>query len=104
MKREYFRLRNIAVPKLNEHYAEWNSEFDKLDIQRREDDPLKEYGGSEYCKYIREKQKSVLEEVNKKHALYNIHLESDVIGDLIAVNKRGGTLIVEFEPIKEIEA
>lgn len=104
MEREYFRLRKIAVLKLNEHYSEWNSDFEKLDIQIREDDPLKEYGGSEYCKYIRNKQKSILEDINRKHAKYGVRLDSDEIGDLIAVNRRGVTLTVEFVPIKEIES
>lgn len=104
MKKEYFRLRNIAVPRLNALFPKWNAEFEERKIHRRDDDPLYEYGGTEYCDFIRKKERHILVDVNSVHATRGVYLDADEIGDLIVVNRRGDTLTVEFEPIKEIEA
>lgn len=104
MINEYFRLRNIAVRRLNGLFSKWNTEFEKMNIHRRDDDPLYEYGGTEYCKFIREKEKRILEDVNCVHAIRGVFLDADEIGDIIAVDRNGVTLTVDFEPIREIEA
>lgn len=99
---EYFRLRNIAVKELNEHFDEWNKEFGPISV--KEDDPLKEYGGSEYCNFIRKKERLILSRINSKEAKRGIFLDADEIGDIIAMNKHKCTLTVEMELIKELES
>lgn len=77
---EFMRLRNIACDKLNPHYEEWNAEFGDHDVP--EDDELKNWGGTEYCNFIRSKQEPILQEVNKKYAKGLIELYCDEICDI----------------------
>ena len=85
IQNEYVRLRNIACNELNPHYEEWNAEFGDRDIP--EDDELKDWGGTEYCNFIRHKQEAILQEVNKKHAKGIVELCSDEICDIGGVIK-----------------
>lgn len=70
---DFYNLYNKAVEELNKHYEEWNNEFDSLSSFKgvSENDPLKDYGGSEYCKFIARKQQKILDVVNNegKHVL-----------------------------------
>lgn len=87
IQNEYVRLRNIACDELNPHYEEWNKEFDLDNYSIPEDDELKEWGGTEYCNFIRSKQEVILQEVNKKHAKGIVELCSDEICDIGGVIK-----------------
>lgn len=79
--KEFVRLRNIACDELNKHYEEWNAEFGDHDVP--EDDELKNWGGTEYCNFIRSKQEPILKAVNEKHARNSIiELYSDEICDI----------------------
>lgn len=65
---DFYNLYNKAVEELNKHYEEWNNEFDSLSSFKgvSENDPLKDYGGSEYCKFIARKQQKILDVVNNE--------------------------------------
>lgn len=80
IKSEFVRLRNIACDELNQHYEEWNAEFGDHDVP--EDDELKNWGGTEYCNFIRSKQEPILQEVNRKHSKGIVELYSDEICDI----------------------
>lgn len=84
---EYMRLRNIACDELNPHYEEWNTEFgfDKYSIP--EDDELKDWGGTEYCNFIRSKQEPILQAINKKHSNGLVELCCDEICDICGLIK-----------------
>lgn len=101
MKSEYFRLRSIAVEELNKYFEKWNEEFGP--VSPKENDPLKEYGGSEYCNFIRKKERLILSRINSKEANKGIFLDADEIGDLIAINWKKCVLTVNIEFIKELE-
>lgn len=95
---EYLRLREYAVRELNPCFQKWNSEF--TGPKPSEDDKLAEYGGTVYCEYIREKMRTVLEQVNKTHPSKIIKLDADEIGDIIAKTKIGNiTMTLELEPV-----
>lgn len=85
IKSEFVRLRNIACDELNPHYEEWNTEFGDHDVP--EDDELKEYGGTEYCNFIRSKQEPILQAINKKHSHGLVELCSDEICDICGLIK-----------------
>ena len=80
IKSEFVRLRNIACDELNPHYEEWNTEFGDHEVP--EDDELKNWGGTEYCNFIRSKQEPILQAVNKKHSKGIVELYSDEICDI----------------------
>lgn len=101
MKSEYFRLRNIAVKELNKYFEKWNEEFGP--VSPKENDPLKEYGGSEYCNFIRKKERLILSRINSKEAKRGVFLDADEIVDIIVEDWNGCILTVDFEPIKEIK-
>lgn len=65
---DFYNLYNKAVEELNKHYEEWNNEFASLSSFKgvSENDPLKDYGGSEYCKFLARKQQKILDVVNNK--------------------------------------
>ena len=95
---EFLRLRHYAAEALNPHYKEWNSEF--TGPEPSEDDSLAEYGGTAYCEFIREKERTVLRKVNMAHPSKIIELDTDEIGDIIAKTKIGNmTMSMELEPI-----
>lgn len=83
--KEFVRLRNIACDELNPHYEEWNTEFGDHEVP--EDDELKDWGGTEYCNFIRSKQDPILAAVNEKHSKGIIELYSDEICDIGGVIK-----------------
>lgn len=85
IQNEYVRLRNIACDALNPHYEEWNAEFGDHDIP--EDDELRDWGGTEYCNFIRSKQEVILQEVNKKYSKGIVELCSDEICDIGGIIK-----------------
>lgn len=99
IKSEFLRLREYAVRELNPCFQKWNSEFTGL--KASENDKLAEYGGTAYCEYIREKMRTVLEQINKTHPSKIIKLDADEIGDIIAKTKIGNiTMTLELEPVK----
>ena len=78
---EFVRLRNIACDELNQHYEEWNTEFGDHEVP--EDDELKNWGGTEYCNFIRSKHDPILNAVNEKYARNSVvELYSDEICDI----------------------
>ena len=93
ISREYLRLREYAIQELNQHFQKWNSEFTEPESSK--DDKLAEYGGTAYCEYIREKIRTVLEQVNKKHPSKIIKLDAGEIGNIIA-KTRIGNITMEF--------
>ena len=68
VEEEYMRLRNLACEVLNAHYEEWNAEFDLDTNDVPDDDPLKDFGGTAYCDFIRKKQAPIISEINKTEA------------------------------------
>lgn len=98
----FFKLRGFAVDALNPHYAEWNEEFG--DINAPDDDPLKDYGGTEYCKFIQSKTQAVLDTVNKTHKAKAVRLVAGEYGDIEGLVKIAGRLdrhfVVEFIPVE----
>ena len=100
IENEYFRLRHYACNAINPHFKEWNEEFG--DVEPFEGDPLKDYGGTEYCKFIRRKEREIIKQVNKEHKSWIIKLDIDEIGDIIARTRIGGVVMtMEFEPYYE---
>ena len=87
---EYVRLREAAVNVLNTKYAEGNAMVERDNPEKDENDPLADYGGTKYCNFIREKQKPIIDRVNSEQRHVCIRLDTDEVGDLIAVNDRLG--------------
>ena len=77
---EFMRLRNLAADALNPHYEKWNAEFGDRDIP--EDDELKDYGGTEYCRFIQSKTEPILQQINKKHGRKFVELCAGEYGDI----------------------
>lgn len=99
MTKEYVRLRNEAVEALNPNFEKWNSEYTGPEAD--EDDELKEYGGTEYCEYIRSKMRPVLKRINDSHRSSIIIIDTDEVGDLVAKSKIGDvTMTVRLIPVK----
>ena len=61
---DFLKKREMLVDLLNPNYERWNAEFDQLGIKVEDDDPLKDFGGTEYCKFIRSKQEAFADIVN----------------------------------------
>ena len=76
IEREYLRLRSIACEELNKHYAAWNDQYNAShpDEVVNDDDPMKDFGGAEYCKFINNKQQPIIDEINRKYATGRIRL------------------------------
>ena len=77
---EFMRLRSLAVDALNPRYEEWNAEFGNHDIP--EDDELKDYGGTEYCRFIQSKTEAILQQINKKYVREFVELCAGEYGDI----------------------
>lgn len=82
---EYVRLRGFACEALNPKYDKWNAEFKSVKID--ENDGLIDFGGTEYCKFICQKSREVLREVNATHPSKFIYLDVDEVGDIVAKTK-----------------
>lgn len=103
---EYMKLRNIACGELNGNYETWNSEFEfeKYDIP--DDDELKDFGGTEYCEFIRKKQEPIIESVNKRYSDGAVKLYSTRECDIGAIvyspfwKKEISRLYITIEPIE----
>ncbi len=93
IENEFVRLRNLAIERLNPMYATWNDEFFKLGIEVSETDRLKDFGGTEYCKFISSRTQKILDDVNKQYGGL-VKLCCDEIGDIYAifVNRKGKTI------------
>ena len=90
IKSEYVRLRNIACDELH-YYNEWNEEFGDRDVH--EDDKLKDFGGTEYCNFIRDKQEPILKAINEKHGKGFVSICSGETCDIEGiVSKKFGNL------------
>lgn len=81
---EYMRLRDIAIGLLNPRFEAWNNAYAEEHKNEvvSDDDEYKEYGGFEYCKYIRQKENEILGIVNKRHGRGLISLDTDAYGDI----------------------
>lgn len=71
MEQLYIPARSLFVEALNPHYEEWNNEFD-------EKYPEKDGYSQEYCDFLTERQREVIQKVNNPVKAY---LDFDVIGD-----------------------
>ena len=87
---EYVRLRNVAVDLLNPRYSEWNTIFEKTYPEKEDNDPLADYGGTKYCEFIRERTKPIIDRVNSENMHVCVKLDTDEVGDIIAVNEKLG--------------
>ena len=76
VEREYLRLRSLACDALNQHYEEWNNEYATLHPAEIVDpnDELKDFGGSEYCRFLNNKQQPIIDEINRKYASGRVRL------------------------------
>lgn len=76
VEREYLRLRSLAFDAINPHYSEWNAEYNAShpDEVVNQDDPMEEFGGSEYCQFLNSKQQPIIDEINRKHANNRVRL------------------------------
>lgn len=88
VEREYLRLRNLACAELNQHYGEWNAEYSALYPEEIVDlnDPMEEFGGTEYCRFLNNKQQPIIDEINRKHADKRVRLyavDNCVLGCII---------------------
>lgn len=97
---DFMQLRNDACDALNGNYERWNAEFGEPNVS--EDDPLKDFGGTKYCHFIQQKQRSVLQHLNQKHKIRSIILDSDEIGDIYGICRYDEDLQIhmELKPIK----
>ena len=96
----FMHIRPYAVKELNPRYDEWNRNFEHSEIP--EDDELKEYGGTKYCKYIQEKTREVLEKEINKCLIFNTwKFDCDEIGDIILRHKfdKDLTMTLELKPV-----
>ena len=94
--------RKFAVEALNPMYEKWNEEFNNLgEYVIDENDELKDYGGTKYCEFIRNKSREVLKRVNKKHPVTNWELDCDEICDIVFRHKKDKdlTLTMELQPV-----
>lgn len=76
VEREYLRLRSLACDELNPHYSEWNAEYSALNPEEIVDpnDELKDFGGTNYRRFINSKQQPIIDELNRKHANNRVRL------------------------------
>lgn len=76
VEREYLELRGLACDALNPHYKEWNAEYNAShpDEVINYDDPMEDFGGAEYCRFINSKQQPIIDEINRKHANNHVRL------------------------------
>lgn len=76
VEREYLRLRSFAVDALNPHYGEWNDEYAAMYPAEYvdPDDELKDFGGTNYCRFLNNKQQPIIDEVNRKYATGRVRL------------------------------
>lgn len=102
IQKDFIRKREILIYFLNPCYEKWNEEFDDLGIERMEDDPFNDYGGSEYLNFIKQKQRVYVDQVNKMWKS-KVELDLSDICDIIGKfkNKDGDEVIMtlELEPI-----
>ena len=83
---DFVEKRDILVERLNPHYEEWNAEFDTLGKPVMENDPLEDFGGTEYCKFITAKQQEYADKVNEERkSLVELKISKD--GDIYGVYK-----------------
>ena len=94
MIHEFVRLRNVACNELNLHYEEWNSEFG--DCKCDANDPLADFGGTDYCAFIHDKQKGILDKINQRNMSRLVELDNDKIGDIFARCKLDRSITVHL--------
>ena len=101
MIHEFVRLRNAACEELNPRYEEWNSEFG--DCKCDANDPLADFGGTDYCTFIHNKQKRILDKINQNNMSQLVELDNDEIGDIFARCKldRNITVHLRLEKYEE---
>lgn len=90
---DYMILRNLACEELNRHLEAWNEEFrniDNVSDDVSDDDELKDFGGTKYCEFIRNKQTPIIDEINRRYAHGIVKLYSTIECDV------GGILFSPF--------
>lgn len=79
VEKAYMDLRHqlIEFMEARECYKRWNTEFDAFhpDPPADDDDPMKDWGGTEYCDYIRKRQKPIFEIINNLNPYSIVKLE-----------------------------
>lgn len=90
---DFVALRNIAIGEINPKLERWNAEYSGPGPS--EDDRLKDFGGTEYCKYIRIKMLKVIGTINALATPFgfSVILDVDEIGNIIARTVFGGIQI-----------
>lgn len=80
--KEFMAKREMLVDLLNPRYETWNAEFDLLNPDEvSENDPMKDYGGTAYCKFITDKQRTYANIVNAKNPK-KVQIKIDDTGDI----------------------
>lgn len=109
VEREYLRLRRLACDALNPYYEEWNKEYETLHPAEivDPDDELKDFGGTEYCRFLNNKQQPIFDEINRKHATDRIRLyptkECDIGASIHGRNnKQISTVYITLSNVGEI--
>jgi hypothetical protein len=103
IEHDYVKMRHLACDRLNGNYEKWNKEFEELKIERDKNDPLYDFGGTEYCEFIRNKQQPIIDEVNSIAKgcvrLYSTE-ECDLGGIVVFFGKEITRFDVELEPVE----
>lgn len=93
---KYMSLRHHAVDLVNPYFDEWNLEFGERDVDSN--DPLRDCGGTEYCKFICDKQRPAVDYINRKNRLSFIKLDLDDRGNFIGrIKGLNITVIVKID-------
>lgn len=110
VEREYLRLRSLACDELNPLYSEWNAEYNAShpDEVIDYDDPMEDFGGAKYCRFINNKQQPIIDEINRKYATNRVRLyptkECDIGASIHGHNnKQISTLYITLCDVSEIE-
>ena len=77
---EYMRLRNMACDLLNDHYEEWNAEFDQKYPDKNGEDP-------EYHRFIANKQNKILKELDNESKIIILRSNQNNGADIVAISK-----------------
>ena len=96
---EFVRLREYAVDICNPKFEQWNAEYTGPEV--REDDPLANFGGTDYCNYIRKKLQRICNFINWQLPSDIITLEVDEMAVFFGKTKIGGiTVELRMKPLK----
>lgn len=77
---EYVRLRNMGCNLLNDHYEEWNREFNQKYPDKNGEDP-------EYNRFIANKQNKILKELDNESKIIILRSDPNNGADMVAISK-----------------